>query len=319
MQNIQRRTPTEQMFDGVYPAHPVQWCLISPNSDAIIDVEAFDINGNQLPFYTGTRAGKTILQSDGASNDGIYRLDFTTGEEGGNLYGITYHLLTSGGVVDPNLWVCKDAEIPGLPDGTVAIRVTLREPDSAGSGVTLVPYGWDLDSDGVIRSTRDGEVAVLAASDWALRHGLSAVTHDDALAVSNNLGRKLFTPGQSVLLGWGTKPNVEFEAEGDTLIDAVAINAAASQSFTLFAPRPMRLGYSVTAAGAGTLTSDLYAMQGPGGTVYDDSVVDSDVITFLGAGSKDVHWDVPAGMHSLKLSAATANMTSITIRVLPLE
>lgn len=313
------RFQRERILDGVYPAHPSQWCLISPSSDAIIDVEAFDKNGNQLPFYTGTRDDKVICQSDAVTNDGILRVDFGLGSTSG-LCGVPFLCLKlAGAAIGPADFICRDSEVPGLPDGTVSVRITLRRPDSSGEGVTLAAYGWDLDSDGVVQSSRDGNTDVLEASDWYTQLGRSGHAHSDSLAASSTLGIKLFTPGQSITIGWGGRHALEFNPAGDALIADVALNAGANASYTLFAPRLARLGYSVTAAGAGTLTSDLYAMQGPGGTVYDDSVVDSDVITFSGAGSKDVHWDVPAGMHSLKLSAATANMTSITIRVLPLE
>ena len=187
------------LFDGSFP---IQWGLISPNSDAVFRVTAYDRYGNQLPFYTGTKDAPVLCQSDGATDDGILLCDLSNVGDASDFAGIAYLLMYQG--LSANDWVCADADIPGMPDGTVKLFIELTSADSDGNGIVLAPIGWDMRQDGVIDTTN---ITTLALTSWFTGRGLSA-RYPAGLAqrVDSSARVRLLNAGDSVEIGWGANP-----------------------------------------------------------------------------------------------------------------
>lgn len=180
-------------------AHPIQWGLLSENTDAIFRVTAYDVYGNQLQFYTGTKDSPTLTSSDGSSDDGILLCDLSGMGDASPYAGLAYLLMTQS--ASTAHWVCKDTSTPGMPEGTAQLFIELTSPDSGGNGVTMTPVGWDFNRDGLIDSTN---VTVLQAGDWYTNRGLSpSLISGYTPRLDSSARVRLVNIGDSTSIGWG--------------------------------------------------------------------------------------------------------------------
>lgn len=158
--------------------HPLSLAVYSATGDAVLHVRAYDANGLLLPFFT---AGPTI------SNNGVAVYDFAAG--GGqttNLWSLVFGLSELG--------FCPGGDIPGLPDGTAYIEVTLASLGT-GTGVHVAAIGMDP-------RTYSGGYA--AAGPWDVAKGIDTrlgVTPAAIPTTSNP--HQLTTVGDTLTYGKG--------------------------------------------------------------------------------------------------------------------
>jgi len=315
-----RLNTLEQLKDGVYASHPLQWAMQGPGGDATFKVRAFDKRGNQLPFYTGSAASPTLTRSDGSTEDGVLLVDMTI-RGNTDFNSLVYHILTFPASL--NDWPCPDTSVPGLPEGAVAIEITLVSPDSAGHGLMFTPIGWDLDRDPPIPPVNGTDYTPLTESEWYLAYGISeSLPTGLALRADGTEVYRLDAAGDSIRIGWGMEPAKSLPSEIDEIasfsVTAGALNAQDKSVDARAYVNGGRLLVTCTpSAGAGSLLVELFPTSADG-TVYADtspgySVTMSPSTTAV----KRFSLEVPNGKWIARFTATTSDFSLVSAKLVP--